>query len=48
MLSWTLQVATIVLEVGYHGNSVLRIKFKICLFQAILKIPFGNFFLNFA
>jgi hypothetical protein len=44
MLSWTLQFATFVLEVCYHGNSVLRIKLKICLFQATLKIPFGKFF----
>jgi hypothetical protein len=30
-------------EVCYHGNSALRIRLKICLFSAILKIPSGNF-----
>jgi hypothetical protein len=28
MLSWTLQCATFVLKVRYHGNSVLRIRLK--------------------
>jgi hypothetical protein len=48
MPSWTLQFAFYVLKVFYHDNSMLRIKLKICLFQAILKIHFGKFFLNFA
>jgi hypothetical protein len=43
MLSWTLQCVTFVLKVRYHGNSVLRIRLKICLFSAILKIPYGIF-----
>jgi hypothetical protein len=43
MLSWTLQCATFVLKVRHHGNSVLRIRLKICLFSAILKIHSGNF-----
>ena len=45
MLSWTLQFATFALKVRYHGNSVLRIiNLKICLFPAILKIPFIKLF----
>jgi hypothetical protein len=31
MLSWTLQFATFVLKICCHGNSMLRIKLKICL-----------------
>jgi hypothetical protein len=44
MFSWTLQIATFVLKICCHGNSMLRIKLKICLFQVILKIPFGEIF----
>jgi hypothetical protein len=35
---------TFVLKVRYHDNSVLRIRLKICLLPAILKIPSAIFF----